>query len=118
MTEDQRIALVEYIAHLTMEDWEGVAGDLVKLGFMPEGTLPAGAEKVIAPIMEQVRVKHVAGLIRNGMLLVVGQTCPVAAAACSKLISRWHGVPLHGGCTSRKAFTPRRWAHPCTHACA
>jgi predicted unusual protein kinase regulating ubiquinone biosynthesis (AarF/ABC1/UbiB family) len=32
VSEDQRIALVEYIAHLTVEDWEGVAGDLVKLG--------------------------------------------------------------------------------------
>jgi aarF domain-containing kinase len=32
VSEDQRIALVEYIAHLTVEDWEGVANDLVKLG--------------------------------------------------------------------------------------
>lgn len=32
VSEDQRIALVEYIAHLTLEDWEGVARDLVHLG--------------------------------------------------------------------------------------
>lgn len=32
VTEDQRIALVEYISHLMVEDWEGVAADLVKLG--------------------------------------------------------------------------------------
>ncbi len=32
VTEEQRIALVEYIAHLTVEDWESVAQDLVTLG--------------------------------------------------------------------------------------
>ncbi len=32
VSEDQRIALVEFIAHLTIEDWDGVANDLVKLG--------------------------------------------------------------------------------------
>ena len=41
MTEvgpDRRIALVEYIAHLSVQDWQGVAKDLVALGFAPEGT--------------------------------------------------------------------------------
>lgn len=37
VTEDQRIALVEYIAHLSVEDWEGVAHDLVKLGESGQG---------------------------------------------------------------------------------
>lgn len=40
MTEvapERRIALVEYIAHLSVQDWNGVARDLVNLGFTPEG---------------------------------------------------------------------------------
>ena len=42
VTENQRIALVEFIAHLMQEDWEAVASDLVNLG---EGRLggPGGA---------------------------------------------------------------------------
>ena len=41
MTEvapERRIALMEYIAHLSVQDWNGVAKDLVHLGFTPEGT--------------------------------------------------------------------------------
>ena len=34
---ERRIALVEYIAHLSVQDWNGVAKDLVNLGFTPEG---------------------------------------------------------------------------------
>lgn len=46
MTEvgpERRIALVEYIAHLSVQDWQGVARDLVALGFAPKGArrLPA-----------------------------------------------------------------------------
>ena len=40
MTEvapERRLALVEYIAHLSVQDWAGVAKDLVNLGFTPEG---------------------------------------------------------------------------------
>ena len=43
MTEvapERRIALVEYIAHLSVQDWNGVAKDLVNLGFTPEGMPP------------------------------------------------------------------------------
>lgn len=32
VTQEQQIALVEYIAHLTCEDWEAVSNDLVALG--------------------------------------------------------------------------------------
>eukprot|EP00879_Flechtneria_rotunda_P002659 GHRR01002863.1.p1 GENE.GHRR01002863.1~~GHRR01002863.1.p1 ORF type:complete len:1118 (+),score=442.23 GHRR01002863.1:702-4055(+) len=35
VTPEQRIALVEYIAHLTIQDWENVARDLQTLGFIP-----------------------------------------------------------------------------------
>ena len=36
VTPDQRLALVEYLAHLTTADWDGCARDLQKLGFIPE----------------------------------------------------------------------------------
>lgn len=37
VTEEQRLALVQYITHLSLEDWDGIADDLVTLGFIPEG---------------------------------------------------------------------------------
>lgn len=37
MTPEQSLALVEYIAHLSVEDWDGIARDLRKLGFVPAG---------------------------------------------------------------------------------
>jgi len=37
VTEEQRVSLVEYITHLSLEDWDGIADDLVTLGFVPEG---------------------------------------------------------------------------------
>lgn len=37
VTPDQSLALVEYIAHLSVQDWNGIAGDLRKLGFIPAG---------------------------------------------------------------------------------
>ncbi|KAF5827894.1 ABC1 family-domain-containing protein [Dunaliella salina] len=55
VTEEQQVALVEYIAHLTCEDWEAVSHDLVSLGFMPEG-MPADAVQVVAPIMEKILI--------------------------------------------------------------
>ena len=41
MTPEQSLALVEYIAHLSVEDWNGIARDLRKLGFVPAGMPPA-----------------------------------------------------------------------------
>ncbi|KAL3139585.1 hypothetical protein ABBQ38_003904 [Trebouxia sp. C0009 RCD-2024] len=35
VTPEQSLALVEYIAHLSVEDWDGIARDLRKLGFVP-----------------------------------------------------------------------------------
>ena len=40
VTPEQSLALVEYIAHLSVEDWVGIAKDLRKLGFIPPGILP------------------------------------------------------------------------------
>jgi aarF domain-containing kinase len=53
VTESQRIGLVEFIAHLTMEDWDGLTQDLVTLGFMPED-MPEEAKKHIRPVMKEV----------------------------------------------------------------
>lgn len=39
VTPDQSLALVEYIAHLSVQDWNGIARDLRKLGFVPAGML-------------------------------------------------------------------------------
>ena len=36
MTEDQRWALLEFIAHLSTEDWEAMTMDLKTLGFIPQ----------------------------------------------------------------------------------
>jgi aarF domain-containing kinase len=41
VTPEQSLALVEYIAHLSVEDWNGIARDLRKLGFVPAGMQPA-----------------------------------------------------------------------------
>ncbi len=41
VTEEQRIGLVEFIAHLTMEDWDGLTQDLVTLGETATPSLPA-----------------------------------------------------------------------------
>ncbi len=60
VTEDQRIALVEFIAHLTMEDWEGVSRDLASLGFMPD-KMPEEAVAQIAPVMKMVMGQLVKG---------------------------------------------------------
>ena len=38
VTPDQSIALVEYIAHLSVEDWDMIPYDLAQLGFLPPGT--------------------------------------------------------------------------------
>ena len=45
---ERRLALVEYIAHLSVQDWAGVARDLVNLGFTPEGgpSVPGGSQSI------------------------------------------------------------------------
>mmetsp|Transcript_16307 Transcript_16307/g.35263 ORF Transcript_16307/g.35263 Transcript_16307/m.35263 type:complete len:1034 (+) Transcript_16307:166-3267(+) len=80
VTEDQRITLVEFIAHLTMEDWEGVAQDLVGLGFMPEG-MPKDAHTKIAPLLQQVMGQIVrGGGLRNG-ISITGLTSQLEGVA-------------------------------------
>ena len=65
MTEvapERRIALVEYIAHLSVQDWNGVAKDLVNLGFTPEGMPPMMAHVQLfssSLSMQYVRMRSV-----------------------------------------------------------
>eukprot|EP00775_Hariotina_reticulata_P008036 gene8036-8231_t len=62
VSEDQRIALVEFITHLTTEDWPAIVTDMISLGFLPHG-LPAGQTvEDLAPLMQKV----LGQLIRGG----------------------------------------------------
>jgi aarF domain-containing kinase len=54
---EQRIHLVEFIAHLSLEDWDAVTADLIALGFLPSDTTTANVE-VIAPVIKEVRSLH------------------------------------------------------------
>lgn len=62
VSEEQRITLVEFIAHLTLEDWPAIARDLVGLGFFPDG-LPKGEESIweMAPLLKKVLGQIVKG---------------------------------------------------------
>ncbi|KAG1666030.1 hypothetical protein FOA52_006904 [Chlamydomonas sp. UWO 241] len=60
VTEAQRIGLVEFIAHLTMEDWDALTQDLVTLGFMPQG-MSDEARSHVRPVMTEVFSKIVSG---------------------------------------------------------
>lgn len=60
MTEvepDKKIALLEYIGHLSTSDWDGVVADLYNLGFIPPGTPDLrenGMSVILGRILEQV----------------------------------------------------------------
>ncbi|KAL0055837.1 hypothetical protein WJX82_004897 [Trebouxia sp. C0006] len=50
VTPKQSLALVEYIAHLSVEDWNGIARDLRKLGFVPADAPEMAELGLIAPL--------------------------------------------------------------------
>lgn len=53
--EERRIALIEYIAHLTAKDWEATVADLVTLGFIPQDVVDDKAKlNIVAPILGSV----------------------------------------------------------------
>lgn len=55
MTEQQQVALIEYIAHLSLEDWGGVAKDLEALGFLPEDlSLEVEGNEQLEKVMAEV----------------------------------------------------------------
>lgn len=52
VTKEQRDNLVEYIAKLTTEDWEGVAYALQGLGFIPKGSPDPVESGLVEPLGE------------------------------------------------------------------
>ncbi|GLC71027.1 hypothetical protein PLESTF_001062300 [Pleodorina starrii] len=56
VTPEQRLALVEYIAHLSTQDWEKLAVDLQTLGFIPPSVDPreAGLVEPLGRVMSQL----------------------------------------------------------------
>lgn len=55
VTEDQRLALIEYVTHLSAKEYSNTLGDLVKLGFIPE-EVQSDPEKrdIVAPLLGSV----------------------------------------------------------------
>jgi aarF domain-containing kinase len=51
--KDQRIHIVEFIAHLSLEDFSAVTKDLVSLGFLPGDVTDAELD-VISPVIKEV----------------------------------------------------------------
>lgn len=98
VSEDQRIALVEFITHLTTEDWPAIVTDMISLGFLPHG-LPAGQTvEDLAPLMQKV----LGQLIRGGGIggidaFAVG--CAGILLTCCVLESNCHkGQLIHVLC--------------------
>mmetsp|Transcript_29999 Transcript_29999/g.73864 ORF Transcript_29999/g.73864 Transcript_29999/m.73864 type:complete len:1055 (+) Transcript_29999:13-3177(+) len=58
VAEDLQYTLLEYIAHLTAENWQAVPYDLIKLGFVPEGReeefTRAGVIEVLSILFKQL----------------------------------------------------------------
>jgi aarF domain-containing kinase len=50
---DKRIHLVEYITHLSLEDWDAVTQDLVALDFLPSDMSDANLS-IISPVIKEV----------------------------------------------------------------
>ncbi|GAB5031515.1 Hypothetical protein NocV09_00600680 [Nannochloropsis oceanica] len=52
---DRRLALIEYVAHLTAQDWEATVCDLVRLGFIPQEIADDKKKLgIVAPILGSV----------------------------------------------------------------
>mmetsp|Transcript_58445 Transcript_58445/g.186321 ORF Transcript_58445/g.186321 Transcript_58445/m.186321 type:complete len:551 (+) Transcript_58445:644-2296(+) len=71
VTEDRRIALVEFIAHLSIEDYEAVALDLVKLGFVPEKMEHSISDivPILGEVMQQITQGGGAGKINLDLMI-------------------------------------------------
>ncbi len=75
MTPDQRLALVEYIAHLCTADWANITKDLQRLGFIPPEVEQDMLDEMSAPI------GRILAQLSGGLLL--------AALAVGCCCSRW-----------------------------
>lgn len=50
VTPQQSLALVEYIAHLSVQDWTAVTSDLQRLGAHPPGTCKCSTHLIFCPL--------------------------------------------------------------------
>lgn len=72
--EEQRIALVQYVAHLLGKDYEATVDDLVKLGFLPKELADDATNRnIVAPVLGAVLEQ-----LSNGGAL----TCVHACISC------------------------------------
>ena len=58
---DLQLSYIEHIAHLTSKDYAKVPGDLVKLGFVPEGKQKAVLEAGVVDVLSSVYTKFAGG---------------------------------------------------------
>lgn len=107
MTPEQSLALVEYIAHLSVEDWNGIARDLRKLGFVPAGMQPAII--LVSCQKKQARTKIASS---SASFPFKDLSCFHALfAACLQASSSSQKVLLHALCVAnhmRKHLSPCR----------
>lgn len=90
MTPDQRLALVEYIAHLCTADWANITKDLQRLGFIPPEVEQDMLDEMSAPI------GRILAQLSGGACCWVGWLRGDAASGAGKLC-RPPGVQgLHG----------------------
>jgi hypothetical protein len=60
VSAEKRVHLVEYITHLSLEDWEAVTEDLVMLDFLP-ADMTAEQLAIICPVIKDVMGQLVIG---------------------------------------------------------
>lgn len=88
--KDQRIHLVEFIAHLSLEDFDAVTMDLIALGFLPRDTSESHLE-YITPVIQEVRFLPCALLLLLHVLLVWCCWCDEIMAA--SVLTAFHAIP-------------------------
>lgn len=76
VTEEQKYALIEFITHLWIEDWNAVATDLEHLGFLPADSASKNDERLVA-----ILKKIFGDMVHGGGLRVNQITKELDAAA-------------------------------------
>ena len=61
LDEDLRLTLIEHVAHLVARDYAKVPGDLVRLGFVPEGGEDAAADAGVVDLLTRAYSKRAEG---------------------------------------------------------
>ena len=74
VSQEKRVHLVEYITHLSLEDWGAVTEDLVALEFLPADMSEeqlAVISPVIKDVMSQLVIGGTAGISIGGLTVQV-----------------------------------------------